>query len=78
MKTLIIRKPKFMRSDIVMKTYMDVAAAMSEQAAKPGISVSEQYELLKKAAECLNKAAEAGGFYSTKDFLKWAELNKEH
>ena len=74
MKPIIIRKPKFMRSDSVMKTYIDVAESISKEAAKPELTPEQQYELLKKLGECLNKAAEAGGFRNVSDMQKWMEL----
>lgn len=74
MKPIIIRKPKFMRSDSVMKTYIDVAATISEEAARPELTPEQQYEFLRKVGECLNKAAKAGGFRNVGDMCKWIEL----
>lgn len=75
MKTIIIRKPKFMRNDIGMKTYIDVAETISKEACRPELSPEQRYDLLKKVGECLNEAVKAGGFLRTKDFLKWMELH---
>ena len=77
MKTPIIRKPKFMRSDIAMKAYIDTADAIGKTLADPSLTQEQQYELLKKIGECINKAAKAGGFLSTEDFIKWMDM-KEH
>ena len=76
MKTLIIRKPKFLRSDRAMKTYIDIAASISSCMCDPELTSDEQYELAKKCGECLNKAAKAGGFFSTKDFIKWVNMKQ--
>ena len=76
MKTLIIRKPKFMRSDYCMKIYLDVAETIGKEACKPELSPGQRYYLLKKVGECLYKAAKAGGFFRTKDFLAWVDKNK--
>ena len=74
MKPIIIRKPKFMRSDDIMKLYIDVAEAISKEACRPDLTLEQQFELLKKVGECLNKAAKAGGFRSVGDMCKWIEL----
>lgn len=71
MKTIIIRKPKFMRNDVAMKTYIDVAATITNEAARPEMTLDQQVSFLKKAGECLNKAAEAGGFRNVGDMQKW-------
>ena len=76
MKPIIIRKPKFMRSDITMKSYIDVAAVIGKEACRPELNTDQQYELLKKVGECLNKAAEAGGFRNVGEMHKWMELQK--
>ena len=73
MKTIIIRKPKFMRSDSAMKTYLDVAATISIEAARPELTPEQEYELLRKIGECLSKAAKAGGFRNAGDMYKWME-----
>lgn len=70
----IIRKPKFMRSDDAMKTYIDVAETISKEACRPDLTPEQQYEFLRKVGECLNKAAKAGGFRSVGDMCKWMEL----
>lgn len=75
MNNFIFRKPKFMRSDEVMATYIKVAYTISKELLKTD-SVDERYELLKKIGECINKAAKAGGFLNTKDFIKWCKLSK--
>lgn len=75
MKTPIIRKPKFMRSDVGMKAYVDVAKCIADSYPKSGLSPEEEYEMWKQLAECIHKAAKAGGFFSTKDFLKCVSLH---
>ena len=77
MKSFIFRKPKFMRSDYAMATYMKVACTISEELLKTD-SIDEGYELLKKIGVCINKAAKSGGFFRTEDFLKWCKLNNKH
>lgn len=75
MKTIILRKPKFMRSDACMLAYIETAEAMSNCACSAVNSqdVDVAYEYMNKAGECLNKAAEAGGFFTTLDMLNWIE-----
>ena len=75
MNNFIFRKPKFMRSDEGMAAYIKVAYTISKELLKTD-SVDERYELLKKIGECTNKAAKAGGFLTTKDFIKWCKLSK--
>lgn len=75
MKTFIIRKPKFMRSDEGMKAYVEVAETISKELLKTD-SIDEQHWLLNKIGECMNKAAKAGGFFSTKDFITWMNSKK--
>jgi hypothetical protein len=70
-KTLIIRKPKFMRNDEVMKTYLGVAATIGKEMTRSELTTDQLYELSKKIGECLNKAAKAGGFFSTADLIKY-------
>lgn len=70
-KTIIIRKPKFMRNDDVMKTYINVAKSIAKCMDETECTSDQKYEMLKEVGECINKAAKAGGFLSTKDFNKW-------
>lgn len=72
----IIRLPKFLRNDCLMKAWMDMAETISKEAARPEIDPTQRYELLKTAGQCINKAAKAGGFLRTKDFLDWLETHK--
>lgn len=74
MMTIIIRKPKFMRSDIAMKGYIDVAASFSKEACRPELTPEQRYEMLRSAGECLNKAAKAGGFRNVRDLDKWLRI----
>ena len=72
MKTIMLRKPKFMRDEAVMAAYMTVASSMAKEATKTQ-DVEKQYEFLNRAGEYMNKASEAGGFFRTKDFFKWLD-----
>ena len=76
MKPIIIRKPKFMRSDIGMQAYLDVATTISKEAARPELTPEQQYHFLRRVGECLNKAAKAGGFRNVGDMYKWLESHK--
>ena len=71
MKTIIIRKPKFMRNDVGMKDYLNVAGILSKEANRSELTLDQQVTFLKEAGECLNKAAKAGGFFSVGDMHKW-------
>ena len=68
---MIIRKPKFMRDDSVMRTLIDVAAVFSTEACRPEITLEQKVYLLMEAGKCLNRAAKAGGFFSAKDMYKY-------
>ena len=77
MKPIIIRKPKFMRkSDYVMKTYLNVAAIIMDEACEPDVTSEQKVKLLIKAGDCLNKAAKAGGFLNVTDMHKWIETHQ--
>ena len=78
MKPIIIRKPSFMRNDIAMKTYIKVADIISKEACKPDVSPEERVEFLRQCGECLNKAAEAGGFLNTGDRYKCLAHHNMH
>ena len=41
MKTIIFRKPKFMRSDIAMKAFIDVAECISKTMCKSELTLDE-------------------------------------
>lgn len=72
MKSIIIRKPKFMRSDAAMVAYVRCANACGKSLdTQDNLTLDEKYELARKIGECINKAAKAGGFLRTKDFIKW-------
>ena len=73
MKTLIIRKPRFMREDGSMKLYTEIAMGIIEQINRPETPWLERYELMKRLEEHLDKAATSGGFFNTKDFLRWMD-----
>ena len=77
MKKIIFRKPKIMRNDFLMAQYISIADSISEASCKSELTVDQKYDMLKKCGECLNKAAIAGGFLSTKDFITWMTLHKD-
>ena len=74
-KEHVFRKPKFMRDDSGMKDYIIIAETVSKELCKTD-SIYEQYYYLKKINECLDKAAKAGGFLNTEDFVKWMRIQK--
>ena len=76
MLNIIIRKPKFMRNEAVMIAYMKCANSFGSVLTSQDVTLDEQYETMKKIGECINEAAKAGGFFSTKDFIKWMEKHK--
>ena len=76
MKSTIIRKPKFMRSETAMLTYMDVAKTIIKELDRPGLSTTGKYDLLMKLNRCFKGAAKAGGFFSVRDFLRWVDEHK--
>ena len=75
MKTIIIRKPKFMRNDDGMKTYLNVAETISKEACRPELTTEQRFDLLRKVGECMDKAAKAGGFRNINDMGKWMARN---
>lgn len=76
MLNIIIRKPKFMRNEAVMIACMKCANSFGSVLTSQDVALDEQYETMKKIGECINEAAKAGGFFSTKDFIKWMEKRK--
>lgn len=76
MKPIIIRKPKFMRSDDVMETYINIANTISKEACRPELTPDQRVYFLKRVGDCLKKAAKAGGFRNVSDMHKWMELHK--
>lgn len=77
-KTLIIRKPGFCRNDVAMRTYIETADALCKRISKANMTLVEKYEMLKRIDECWEKAAEAGGFFNTNDFLRWMDSQNEN
>ena len=77
MKTIIIRKPKFMRDDNAMRAYIKVYCAMVNSM-DDNASLEDTIDDLSESAKILNKAAKAGGFLSTKDFLRWVEKQSKN
>ena len=73
MTTLTIRKPEFMRNDSTMRTYITVADTLSKELCKSNITFEETYDLLGRIRDVYDEAAKAGGFLSTKAFLKWLD-----
>ena len=73
MKPVFIRKPRFMREDGSMKLYTEIAMGIIDQIHRPETTWLERYELMERLKEHLDKAAEAGGFFSTKEFLRWMD-----
>ena len=73
MNTVIFRKPKFMRNESDMQTYLDIAHAIGKTIDDPELDLDQRYVLSKTMGECLNKASKAGGFIRTEDFIKWLD-----
>lgn len=72
-KPFIIRKPGFMRNDAAMRSYMETANALCDRISNNNMTLVEKYEMLQRIKECYDKAAEAGGFRNTGNFLTWME-----
>ena len=73
MKTPIIRKPKFMRNEVIMKYYVTKINYINNTMRCIGLSPSIRKEMLTELDECINKAAKFGGFFNTKGFNRWME-----
>ena len=76
-KTLVMRKPKFCRNDVAMRTYIETADVLCMRISGANMPLVEKYEMLKRIDECWEKAAEAGGFFNTNDFLRWMDAQSE-
>ena len=61
-----------------MKIYIHVANASLSEACRPELTPEQQYKFLKRAGECVNKAAKAGGFRNASDMYKWLTLYNQH
>jgi hypothetical protein len=76
MKTPILRKPKFMRNDVIMRNDITVATYAAKLLNDPDITEDQRHELMCMIATSINSAAKYGGFFSTGDFIKWLESQK--
>ena len=75
MTTLVFRKPEFMRSDIAMREYLNVAEAILKEVDKTQ-NIDERYYFMTRAFDCIKKAAKAGGFLSVDDLFKWLKRGR--
>lgn len=71
MKTLIIRKPKFMRDDRAMLMWVNIAELVTKEMDNPELTLDQKFDLLTKLGECFSNAAKVGGFLRRRDFINW-------
>ena len=72
MKTIIIRKPKFMRDDYAFEAYMD-AYRMHDHDRLYTVNTVEEMGCLYRMRDALRKAKKAGGFLRMEDLLIWMD-----
>lgn len=64
-----------MRNDELMQKYIDEANDVWNDLQDPTI-YDPDYELYTYYRGCIHKAAKAGGFFRTEDFIEWAKSEK--
>jgi hypothetical protein len=62
-----------MRNNTSMLTYIVIAETTSQIMRESDLTLEEQYEMVETIRDCLKKAAKAGGFLSTRDFVRWMD-----
>lgn len=72
---VIIRKPKFMRSDAGMAAQLEVAKAQAI-IAKNTLKDEDKLYWLGEAGKSITKAAKLGGFFSVRDMCKYLDQQK--
>jgi hypothetical protein len=78
MKTIIIRKPKFMRDDKLMEGHIAIAKGIAETIEQVGIVSAEMQGMFTEMNYHWNKAAQAGGFFRIEDFWRWMDEQKNN
>lgn len=72
---IIIRKPKFMRSDAGMAAQLKVAEAQAI-ISKNTLKDEDKLYWLGEAGKSITKAAKLGGFFSVRDMCKYLDQQK--
>lgn len=72
---IIIRKPKFMRSDVGMAAQLKVAKAQAIIAEKTLRNEDKLY-WLGEAGKSIAKAAKLGGFFGVRDMCKYLDQQR--
>ena len=72
---IIIRKPKFMRSDAGMATWLEVAKAQAI-IAENTLKDEDKLYWFGEVGKSITKAAKLGGFFSVRDMCKYLDQQK--
>lgn len=72
---IIIRKPKFMRSDAGMAAQLEVAKAQAI-IAENTLKNEDKLYWFGEAGKSITKAAKLGGFFSVRDMCKYFDQQK--
>lgn len=72
---IIIRKPKFMRSDAGMAARLEVAKAQAI-IAENALKDEDKLYWFGEAGKSITKAAKLGGFFSVRDMCKYLNQQK--
>ena len=73
---IIIRKPKFMRSDAGMVVQLEVAKAQAT-IAKNTLKNEDRLYWLGEAGKSITKAAKLGGFFGVRDMCKYLDQQSQ-
>lgn len=72
---IIIRKPKFMRSDAGMAAWLEVAKAQAI-IAENTLKDEDKLYWFGEVGKSITKAAKLGGFFSVRDMCKYLDQQK--
>lgn len=71
---MIIRKPKFMRNELLMQQMIEAAQDIQRQIGSCEPMMDSQYvDLWDNWWHCIRIAAKAGGFFNLDDFREWTK-----
>ena len=72
---IIIRKPKFMRSDAAMAAYLTIAKSHAVIATN-SLKDEDKLYWMEQSGMFITKAAKAGGFFRVKDMCRYFDQQK--
>lgn len=72
MSKIILRKPKFMRTENAMEAYITVIDSIYSILSKNrNLNINDKMEYMKELNELIKKASKAGGFFRVEDFVDY-------